>query len=149
VPRVSSFELPISASHNHLLRVLPVVGCRSKTPTPAADAADDGNAMLQFAPTPPNCTCGPHGPVRPHRASPAATISPGIGAPGWNGPRSHGRRWNVRDHSTTTGRSSLRLVPRCSACFGRPRVYTQMWRCRSSRYVYSFRRSFHLLFTPT
>jgi hypothetical protein len=33
VPRVSSFELPISASHNHLLRVLPVVGCRSKTPT--------------------------------------------------------------------------------------------------------------------
>jgi hypothetical protein len=36
VPRVSSFELPISASHNHLLRVLPVVGCRSKTPTSAA-----------------------------------------------------------------------------------------------------------------
>jgi hypothetical protein len=33
VPRVSSFELPISASHIHLLRVLPVVGCRSKTPT--------------------------------------------------------------------------------------------------------------------
>jgi hypothetical protein len=33
VPRVSSFELPISASHNHLLRVLPVVGCWSKTPT--------------------------------------------------------------------------------------------------------------------
>jgi hypothetical protein len=33
VPRVSSFELPISASHNHLLRVPPVVGCRSKTPT--------------------------------------------------------------------------------------------------------------------
>jgi hypothetical protein len=35
VPRVSSFELPISASHIHLLRVLPVVGCRSKTPTEA------------------------------------------------------------------------------------------------------------------
>jgi hypothetical protein len=34
VSRVSSFELPISASHIHLLRVLPVVGCRSKTPTP-------------------------------------------------------------------------------------------------------------------
>jgi hypothetical protein len=33
VPRVSSFELPISASHIHLLRVLPLVGCRSKTPT--------------------------------------------------------------------------------------------------------------------
>jgi hypothetical protein len=32
VPRVSSFELPISASHIHLLRVLPLVGCRSKTP---------------------------------------------------------------------------------------------------------------------
>jgi hypothetical protein len=33
VPRVSSFELPISASHIHLLRELPLVGCRSKTPT--------------------------------------------------------------------------------------------------------------------
>jgi hypothetical protein len=35
------------------------------------------------------------GPVRPHHASPAATVSPEIGAPGWNGPRSHGRRWNT------------------------------------------------------
>jgi hypothetical protein len=33
MPRVSSFELPISASHIHLLQVLPLVGCRSKTPT--------------------------------------------------------------------------------------------------------------------
>jgi hypothetical protein len=32
MPRVSSFELPVSASHNHLLRVLPVVGCRPKIP---------------------------------------------------------------------------------------------------------------------
>jgi hypothetical protein len=29
--------------------------------SPAEDAADDGNATLRFAPTPPNCTCGPHG----------------------------------------------------------------------------------------
>jgi hypothetical protein len=26
-----------------------------------ADAADDGNATLRFAPTAPNCTGGPHG----------------------------------------------------------------------------------------
>jgi hypothetical protein len=103
--------------------------------SPTADAADDGNTTLRFAPTPSNCTGGPHGPVRPHRASPAATVSPEIGAPGWNGPRSHGRRWNVRDQSTTTDRSSLRLVPVCSACFARPRGYTQMlWR-RSSGYM--------------
>jgi hypothetical protein len=40
VPRVSSFELPISVSHNHLLRVLPVVGCRSKTPTATLEQKD-------------------------------------------------------------------------------------------------------------
>jgi hypothetical protein len=87
--------------------------------------------------------------VRPHRASPAATVSLEIGAPGWNAPRSHSRRWNARDQSTRTGKSSLRLVPVCSACFARPRGYTQMWWCHSSGYVYSFHRSFHLLSTPT
>jgi hypothetical protein len=86
---------------------------------------------------------------RPHRGSPASTASPEIGAPGWNGPRSHGRRWNAREHSTTTGRSSFGLGPRCSACFARLRVHTQMSRRRSFRYVYSFRRSFHLISTPT
>jgi hypothetical protein len=92
---------------------------------------------------------GRTGPVRPHRASPAATVSLEIGAPGRNAPRSHGRRWNTRDHSTSTGRSSLRLVSVCSGCFARPRGYTQMWQRRSSGYVYSFRRSFRLLSTPT
>jgi hypothetical protein len=45
VPRVSFFELPVSASHNHLLRVLPVVGCRSKTPTdgPATEPQEEGD----------------------------------------------------------------------------------------------------------
>jgi hypothetical protein len=41
VPRVSSFELPISASHIHLLRVLPVVGCRSKTPTSSSGEEEE------------------------------------------------------------------------------------------------------------
>jgi hypothetical protein len=40
VPRVSSFELPISASHIHLLRVLPLVGCQSKTPTGTSSGGD-------------------------------------------------------------------------------------------------------------
>jgi hypothetical protein len=48
VPRVSSFELPISASHNHLLRVLPVVGCQSKTPTTAAKQSKLDTAFSKY-----------------------------------------------------------------------------------------------------
>jgi hypothetical protein len=37
------------------------------------DAADDGDATLRFAPTPPNYTCGPH------RAGASSSRQPGVG----------------------------------------------------------------------
>jgi hypothetical protein len=48
VPRVSSFELPISASHIHLLRVLSLVGCRSKTPTGIQMREDAAEQYLSY-----------------------------------------------------------------------------------------------------
>jgi hypothetical protein len=45
--------------------------------SPAADAMDDGNATLQFAPTPPNCTGGPHGAGASSSRQPASDSFPG------------------------------------------------------------------------
>jgi hypothetical protein len=87
VPRVSSFELPISASHDHLLRVLPVVGCRSKTPTLGA-------CECQCIKSP--CRGSRYGGGGPARSS-SETV-----------PRSRGRSTLDRDGTSLEGASSPR-----------------------------------------
>jgi hypothetical protein len=63
--------------------------------SPAADAVDDGNATLWFAPMPPNCTGRPHGAGASSSHQPGGDRFPGDWCMGWNGPRSHGKRWNA------------------------------------------------------